>query len=67
MTGKERTLAILETLADDATWDEVVDAIQLDIALEQSLADVERGDLIPHEGVVAKLQQRLSAVMDQTT
>jgi predicted transcriptional regulator len=52
MTGKERALEILQTLPDDATWEEVLDAFHLDVALEESIAAVERGDVIPHEEVM---------------
>jgi hypothetical protein len=54
MTGKQRVMEILETLPDDASWEDVLDAFRLDDALEQSLEAVARGDVIPHEDVMRR-------------
>lgn len=51
MTGKERMVEILATLADDATWEEILDAVRLELALEDSKAALERGEVVPHEDV----------------
>lgn len=54
MTDKKRAGEILESLPDDATWDEIIDAFRLDIALTESIAAAERGDVIPHEEVMRR-------------
>lgn len=55
MTGKQRALEILATLPDEASLEQIIDAFELDLALEESLADAERGDVIPHQEVMRRL------------
>jgi predicted transcriptional regulator len=60
MTGKQRMAEILDTLPDDATWEDVLDAIRLDRAVQESIAAAERGELIPHEEVVQSTRECLA-------
>ena len=62
MTGKQRMSEILDTLPDDANWDDVLDAIRLDLALEESIASAERGEVIPHEEVMQSVRACLTKI-----
>jgi predicted transcriptional regulator len=57
MTGKQRALEILATLSDDVTLPEIIDALEMDLSLEESLADAERGDVMTHEEVMQRFSQ----------
>lgn len=54
MTGKQRATEIIEALPDDASWEEILDAFRLDEALEHSLADAARGNVVPHEELMQR-------------
>ncbi len=60
MTGKQRMVEILDTLPDEATWEDVLDAIRLDLALAESIAEAERGEVIPHEEVMQGMRECLA-------
>ena len=54
MNGKQRAIEILATLPDEASLEQIIDAFEMDLALEESLADAERGDVVPHEEVMRR-------------
>jgi hypothetical protein len=54
MSGKQRALEILETLPDEATWEDVLEAFRLDEELEQAITEVERGDVIAHDELMRR-------------
>ncbi len=56
MSGKQRAIEILDSLPDDVSWEDVLDAFRLDIALTSSFAAADRGELVPHEEVMQKFQ-----------
>ena len=42
---------LVESLADDATWDDFVALVKLRALLEERLAESDRGDLVSHEEI----------------
>lgn len=56
-TSKEDARAILEKLPEDVTWKEIAARFRLQQAVEQSLEDSRQGRIIPHEEVMAEIEQ----------
>ncbi|MBW3564072.1 MAG: hypothetical protein KY459_05060 [Acidobacteria bacterium] len=54
-TAKEQVKRILDTLPDDASYEDIQYHIYVRQRIEQGLADVEAGRVIPHEEVVRRL------------
>jgi hypothetical protein len=54
LTGMQRALEILATLPDDASLTDIIDAFEMDLALEESLADAGRGDVIFQDEVMRR-------------
>lgn len=54
-TAKEQVKRILDTLPEDASYEDIQYHIYVRQRIEQGLADVEAGRVIPHEEVVRRL------------
>lgn len=54
MKVKQRVAEILETLPDDVSWEEMLDALRLDEALEHSLAEASLGHVVSHEELMLR-------------
>lgn len=61
MSPKTFTIEVLANLPEDATFEECVDEARLAHALWESLQAAERGEVVPHEEVFARLQARFAA------
>lgn len=54
-TAKEQVKRILETLPEDASYEDIQYHIYVRQRIEHGLADVEAGRVVPHEEVVRRL------------
>jgi predicted transcriptional regulator len=61
-TAKDEIQSVLETMPDDASLDDVIARIELKARLLRSIAQSERGELIPHEQVMEELDQWLQSL-----
>lgn len=57
MSVKERVLSALDSLPDDATFDEAIYHLYVHRKIEIGLAQAERGELIPDEELARQLDQ----------
>jgi len=55
---KEQLLNIANNLAEDDTWDDVLEAVSTCRAIERGFADIAAGRTIPHDQVREYLAQR---------
>jgi predicted transcriptional regulator len=61
-TAKDEIQSVLETMPDDASLEDVIGRIELKARLLHSIAQAERGELIPHEQVMGELDQWLQSL-----
>ncbi len=61
-TAKDEILSVLEMVPDDAPLEEIIERIELKARLLHSVAQAERGELIPHEQVMKELDQWLQSL-----
>lgn len=57
MTRKEKAIAVIRSLNDDVTIDEVIDRLYLLLKIELGIAQVEKGDVQKHEMFMAELER----------
>lgn len=63
MSVKEQAIASLQAMPDNATWHDVAERFQMLAAIEQAEAEIDRGEGIPHEEAVRRINawlQKLS-------
>lgn len=51
LTSKQRAIRALETLPDDATFEDAIDCLVVVSKIEAGLNETRQGKLIPHEQV----------------
>jgi predicted transcriptional regulator len=56
---KQELMAALESLPDDATFDDVIERLHFVYAVLEGLRDIEEGRVIPHEEVVKRMSRWL--------
>ena len=61
-TAKDEIQSVLETMPDDASLEDLIARIELKARLLHSIAQAERGELIPHEQVMEELDQWLQSL-----
>ena len=60
-TVKESVLQLAAFLPDNCTWDDVRYQIYVRMKVEEGMAASKRGDVVPHEDVVASVNQRAAS------
>ena len=55
--AKQEAKAIIDQLPDDVAFDELVYQLYFCHSVEEGLADIEAGRVVPHEEVVRKMQE----------
>jgi len=58
MTMKQKILSMLESLPEDTTIDRAIEQLCLLAAVEEGISQLDRGEGIPHEQVVAELLRK---------
>ena len=54
-SAKQVAKAVIEQLPDQASWDEIMYELHVKQKIEEGLADIEAGRVIPHDQVKAEL------------
>lgn len=52
MSAKQQILNAVMAMDDDATWDKILEDLEVAGALDESIRDAENGRLIPHDEVM---------------
>jgi predicted transcriptional regulator len=55
MSDKELVLEAIQDLPDDASIDQIADRVDFMAAIQKGMADIDRGDTVPHEEVKQQL------------
>jgi len=55
MSQKERVLEAIQELPDDASMDQIADRVEFIAETQKGIADIDRGDTIPHDEVKKQL------------
>lgn len=53
-TVKERSIQLIESLPDSATWDDIIYKMYVKMKIEKGMKDLEEGEVIPHEEVMKR-------------
>ncbi|MBM4039520.1 MAG: hypothetical protein FJ290_13495 [Planctomycetes bacterium] len=56
---KEQVLNLVQTLPDDATFDDILEEIYFKLEVDAGLRELDEGKGIPHEEVEARLEKWL--------
>lgn len=59
ITTKERVIELVKALPDNATMDDVLEEIYFKLQVDQGIAELDRGESIPHEEVERRLAKWL--------
>lgn len=57
MTSKQKALAVINTLGDDVSLDDVIDRLYLLRKIELGLAQADSGDVMEHDEFMAELER----------
>jgi hypothetical protein len=57
MNSKDKAIAVISSLRDDVTLDDVIDRLYLLRKIEMGLAQAEEGDMMGHEQFMAELER----------
>jgi hypothetical protein len=60
ITTKEQVIELVKAMPDDATVDDVLEEIYFKLQVDQGMAELDRGESIPHEEVERRLAKWLS-------
>jgi predicted transcriptional regulator len=61
MTPKQKTLRALETLPEDASYEELQEEVRILAALEEAEVDIREGRVVSHEEAKRKLAEWTSS------
>jgi len=59
-TTKEQIIELVRAMPDNATLDDVLEKLYFKLQVDQGLAELDRGESIPHEEVERRLEKWLS-------
>ncbi len=59
-TTKEEVIELVKAMPDNVTVDDVLEELYFKIQVDQGLAELDRGEAIPHEQVERRLAKWLS-------
>jgi predicted transcriptional regulator len=59
-TTKEHVIELVKAMPDNVTVDEVIEELYFKLQVDQGLAELDRGESIPHEEVERRLAKWLS-------
>jgi hypothetical protein len=59
ITTKEQVIELVKALPDNATLDDVLEEIYFKLQVDQGIAELDRGESIPHEEVERRLAKCL--------
>ena len=51
MSQKERVIEAIQDLPDDASIDQIADRVEFIAAIHKGIADIDRGEVVPHEEI----------------
>jgi predicted transcriptional regulator len=57
---KEQVLELVRSMPDDVTVDDVIEELYFKLQVDQGLAELDRGESLPHEEVERRLSKWLS-------
>ena len=57
MNSKDKAIAVINSLGDDVTLDEVIDRLYLVRKIELGIAQAEANDVVEHDAFMAELEQ----------
>ncbi len=60
ITMKEQVIELVKAMPSDATMDDVLEKLYFKLQVDQGLAELDRGESIPHEEVEGRLAKWLS-------
>jgi predicted transcriptional regulator len=60
MNTKDKAIAVINSLDDDVTLDEVIDRLYLVRKIELGLAQADAGDVVEHEQFMAELEREVA-------
>jgi predicted transcriptional regulator len=61
MTPKQKTLQVLGTLPDDASYEQLQEEVEILAALEEAESDIREGRVVSHEEAKRRLAQWTSS------
>ena len=61
-SAKRETLAYIETLPEDISVETILYRLHVRAKVERGLAEIERGETIPHEQVMEDLERWLASI-----
>ena len=57
MNSKDKAIAVINSLGDDVTLDDVIDRLYLVRKIELGIAQADAGDVVEHEQFMAELER----------
>ena len=57
MNSKNKAIAVINSLGDDVTLDDVIDRLYLVRKIELGIAQADAGDVVEHEQFMAELER----------
>ena len=57
MNSKKKAIAVINSLGDDVTLDDVIDRLYLVRKIELGIAQADAGDVVEHEQFMAELER----------
>ena len=57
MNSKDKAIAVIKSLGDDVTLDDVIDRLYLVRKIELGIAQADAGDVVEHEQFMAELER----------
>ena len=57
MNSKDKAIAVINSLGDDITLDDVIDRLYLVRKIELGIAQADAGDVVEHEQFMAELER----------
>ena len=60
MTNKEKAIALIKSLPDEVTWEEIHARVWFRVAVQEGLDDVNAGRVLTHEEVKQRMEKWLT-------
>ena len=60
MNSKDKAIAVINSLGDDVTLDDVIDRLYLVRKIELGIAQADAGDVVEHEQFMAELEREVA-------
>lgn len=67
MSIKERVISWLQTMPETVTWEDTLEYIRLQAAIDEAEAQIARGEGVPHDDAKRQIQECLQKLSGRRT